>query len=97
MFLPISPPSASISRTRCPLELPPILGLQGMRATLSMLTVNIIVSNPRRAAARAASHPACPAPTIMMSYVSSTFIRIVLPKSASSHVMHSIILIYCEY
>ena len=58
IFLPISPPRASISLTRCPLELPPILGLQGIIAILSTLTVNIIVSSPILAAARAASQPA---------------------------------------
>lgn len=71
IFFPISPPSASNSLTRCPLELPPILGLQGISAMLSTLTVNIIVSIPSLALARAASHPAWPAPTITTSYVSS--------------------------
>ena len=39
MVFPIWPPRASISRTRCPLELPPIFGLHGIRAMLSTLTV----------------------------------------------------------
>ena len=71
IFFPISPPRASISLTRCPFELPPTLGLHGIIATLSILTVNIIVLRPSLALARAASHPACPAPTITTSYSSS--------------------------
>ena len=58
MFFPISPPSASISLTRCPLELPPTFGLQGISAMLPTLTVNTIVFNPSLAVANAASHPA---------------------------------------
>jgi len=50
-----------------PLLLPPMEGLQGMLPTLSMFTVNTAVRQPRRAAARAASMPAWPAPTTMMS------------------------------
>ena len=73
MFFPISPPSASISLTRCPLELPPIFGLHGIIAILSTLTVKIIVSRPSLAHASAASHPACPAPTTTTSYSSSTY------------------------
>ena len=42
-----------------------------MKATESILTVNIIVDSPIRAAARAASQPACPAPTTITSYFSS--------------------------
>ena len=49
----ICPPRASISRTRCPLELPPMLGLQGIIAILSTLTVNIMVSSPILAQASA--------------------------------------------
>ena len=67
MFFPISPPSASISLTRCPFELPPILGLHGMSAILSTLTVKTIVSSPSLAHASAASQPACPAPTTTTS------------------------------
>ena len=72
IFLPISPPRASISLTRCPLELPPIFGLHGISAILSTLTVKITVSKPSRAQARAASQPACPAPTTTTSTFSST-------------------------
>ena len=67
IFLPISPPRASISLTRCPLELPPILGLHGIMAMLSQLTVKQIVLSPSLAHARAASQPACPAPTTTTS------------------------------
>ena len=45
---PISPPSASISRTRCPFAVPPTAGLQGMCAT---------VAPGKRAEADPASHP----------------------------------------
>jgi len=54
----ISPPSASSSRTRCPLPVPPMAGLQGMLPTASRLTVRHIVSMTIRAAASAASMPA---------------------------------------
>jgi len=37
---------------------------------LSTLTVNIIVSSPSLALARAASHPACPAPTTIYLSIS---------------------------
>ena len=72
IFFPISPPRASISLTKCPLEVPPILGLHGIKAMLSTLTVNTIVLFPNLADASAASHPACPAPIITTSYFSST-------------------------
>ena len=60
--LPISPPRASSSRTRCPFPVPPMAGLQGMLPTESKLMVKTAVSQPSRAAARAASMPAWPAP-----------------------------------
>ena len=62
MIFPISPPKASTSRTKCPFELPPILGLQGIKAIPSIVTVNMIVRIPSLALERAASQPACPAP-----------------------------------
>src|SRR3954451_9004715 len=65
---PIAPPSASISRTICPLPTPPIAGLQLIWPTVSQLVVNSAVRAPRRAAARAASVPAWPAPTTITSY-----------------------------
>jgi hypothetical protein len=64
---PISPPSASISRTRWPLAGPPIDGLQGISATWSSFIVSNRVRQPSRAAASAASHPAWPAPTTTTS------------------------------
>src|SRR5699024_8491967 len=70
MTFPISPPRASTSFTRCPFDVPPIFGLHGIIATLSMLTVKTIVLIPSLAAARAASQPACPAPITATSYTS---------------------------
>ena len=61
MSSPIWPPRASISRTRLPLAIPPMAGLQDMRPIASRLCVTRSVENPRRARARAASMPACPA------------------------------------
>ena len=71
MFLAISPPSASISLTRCPLASPPTAGLHDMRATASRLMVSSSVRRPMLAAASAASQPAWPAPTTITSYVLS--------------------------
>src|SRR5579863_430620 len=65
---PITPPRASISRTRWPLAIPPIAGLQDICAIKSRFIVIIAVRKPRRAHARAASHPAWPAPTTTTSY-----------------------------
>ena len=84
IFFPISPPSASISRTRCPFELPPIFGLHGIIAILSTLTVNTNVCIPNLAEASAASQPACPAPITTTSYSSYVY-----------DIVHSILLIYC--
>ena len=67
MARPISPPRASISRTKWPLAVPPMDGLQGMSATPSMFSVSSSVRQPMRAQASAASHPACPAPTTTTS------------------------------
>ena len=55
------------SRTRWPLPVPPTAGLQGMFPTASRLMVKMMVSMPSRAAARAASMPACPAPMTAIS------------------------------
>ena len=66
--LAISPPRASSSRTRWPLPDPPMAGLQGMLPTASRLMVKQMVRRPRRAAARAASIPAWPAPITAISY-----------------------------
>src|SRR5688572_27146178 len=67
MARPINPPSASISRTRCPLAVPPTAGLQGMCATVSRDRVHSPTRHPIRAAAYAASTPAWPAPTTITS------------------------------
>src|SRR5882757_3125552 len=64
---PIAPPSASISRTICPLPTPPMAGLQLIWPTVSQLVVSSAVRAPNRAAANAASVPACPAPTTITS------------------------------
>ena len=69
----ISPPRASSSRTRWPLPVPPMAGLQGMLPTASRLTVKHRVLRPSRAPARAASMPACPAPITAMSYVPASY------------------------
>ena len=68
IFFPISPPRQSNSRTKCPLELPPICGLQGILAIASNVVENKRVFKPILAAAKAASHPACPAPITAISY-----------------------------
>ncbi len=76
MARPISPPIASISRTRWPFAVPPIAGLHGMSATVSADRVTRPTRHPRRAADQAASQPACPAPTTRTSKSGgSDFIR----------------------
>src|SRR5689334_5243586 len=67
MARPISPPSASTSRTRCPFAVPPTAGLHGMCATVSFDSVHRPTLHPSRAAAYAASTPAWPAPMTMTS------------------------------
>ena len=64
---PIWPPNASISLTICPLATPPTAGLHDMEAILAMSIVSSSVREPSRAAAEAASHPACPPPMTIMS------------------------------
>ena len=66
--MPILPPRASISRTICPFAMPPTAGLHDICAILFISIVTRHVCAPRRAAAAAASHPACPAPITMTSY-----------------------------
>ncbi len=67
VIAPIAPPSASTSRTICPLATPPIAGLQLIWPTASQLIVSSAVRRPIRADARAASSPAWPAPTTTTS------------------------------
>ena len=64
----MAPPRASISRTKCDLPIPPIAGLQLIWPKVSILCVNNNVCAPIRAAARAASVPACPPPMTTTSY-----------------------------
>src|SRR5579859_4430833 len=56
-------PVASIAR---PIN-PPSAGLHGMCAMVSFVSVQMATSRPIRAAAHAASTPACPAPMTMTS------------------------------
>ena len=65
----MTPPSASISLTRWPLPMPPIAGLQLIWPSVSMDCVSSSVRAPMRAAASAASVPACPPPTMITSKV----------------------------
>ena len=67
-FKPIAPPSASISRTIWPLANPPTAGLHDIWPIVSRFCVNISVRHPIRAAANAASIPACPLPITATSY-----------------------------
>ena len=70
---PIRPPKASISRTICPLAIPPTAGLQLICAILFISLVIRRVFEPKRAAAAAASQPAWPAPIIIISYFCISF------------------------
>ena len=63
----VRPPSASISRTICPLATPPTAGLHDMLASLVMSIVRSSVREPMRAAAEAASQPAWPPPMTRIS------------------------------
>ena len=64
---PICPPSASSSFTKCPFANPPIAGLQLAAPLCSHKIVIKRVLAPILALAKAASHPACPAPITMLS------------------------------
>ena len=66
-LIPISPPSASISQTRCPFAVPPMLGLQARKPMLSRFNVSNKVFSPILDVASALSHPACPDPTTITS------------------------------
>src|SRR5476651_1158715 len=68
MTRPITPSSASISRTRWPLPSPPIAGLQDISPIVSSRWVSSSVRAPSRADAAAASQPAWPPPTTITSY-----------------------------
>ena len=58
LMIPEYPPSASISRTICPLAMPPIAGLQLIWAIVCMFMVMSNTFDPKLAAAAAASQPA---------------------------------------
>ena len=58
LTIPLYPPSASISRTICPLAMPPMAGLQLIWAMVCMFMVTSSTLLPILAAAAAASHPA---------------------------------------
>ena len=75
---PICPPKASISRTICPLAMPPTAGLQLICAILFMSMVSRHVLAPNLALAAAASQPACPAPTTTTSYLNSISLMCIL-------------------
>src|SRR5690606_28243353 len=60
---------ASISLTIWPLAIPPMAGLQLIWAMVCMFMVISKTFAPRFAAAAAASQPAWPAPTTIMSYL----------------------------
>ena len=64
---PVHPPSASISRTICPLAIPPTAGLHDIFAKPFRSGETSRTDEPSEAAAIAASQPACPPPTTMMS------------------------------
>ena len=60
-------PNASISLTIWPLAMPPMAGLQLIWAIVCMFIVTRSTLDPILAAAAAASQPACPAPTTIIS------------------------------
>src|SRR5207237_8398873 len=61
-------PRASISRAKWPLAKPPMAGLQDIWPIVSRLMLKSRVWHPMRAADKAASTPAWPAPTTKTSY-----------------------------
>ena len=65
--IPVYPPRASISLTICPLAIPPTAGLQDILAKPSMSMETRRTFDPIFEAAIAASQPACPPPTTMIS------------------------------
>src|SRR3972149_772362 len=81
---PPGPCSCSAGGTGFPWASPPMGGLHDMRPMVSALIVRRRVEHPIRAAARAASHPACPPPTTTTSYsfgYSYTLTAFLLPCS----------------
>ena len=88
MARPISPPSASISLTRWPLAVPPTAGLQGIKATVCLESVQSATEQPSRAAAQAASTPACPAPITATSNLVIKVVLTILFRDASRALCH---------
>ena len=77
----MTPPRASTSRTICPFPTPPIAGLQLIIPIVSRFPVKSAVFAPIRAAAQAASIPACPPPTTKTSklYLEQLISPIIIP------------------
>ena len=70
----------TISRTICPLAIPPTAGLQLICPILFMSIVMRQVLEPKLAAAAAASQPACPAPITITSYLKSIPILFIIKR-----------------
>src|ERR1039458_8266383 len=87
---PMMPPRASTSRTRWPLATPPTAGLQLICAIRSRFMVISAVFSPMRAAAIAASHPACPAPTTSIRPLVGTYLILVAGAVFGSHVVETV-------
>ena len=64
---PITPPSASTSRTTVPLAMPPMAGLHDICPIVSRFCVSMSVRAPAREASAAASAPAWPPPMMITS------------------------------
>src|SRR5690606_5180598 len=90
--IPLYPPNASISRTICPLAIPPIAGLHDIWAMVCRFMVTNRVLDPILAAAAAASDPACPPPTTITSYSFSNIISF-LPKQSLFHVEQRVLIL----
>src|SRR5574344_779651 len=65
--MPVYPPRASISLTICPLAIPPTAALQHLLAHPVITIETRRTAEPTIAAAMAASQPACPPPTTIIS------------------------------
>src|SRR5271155_4982928 len=84
--MPITPPRASTSFTRCDLPGPPTAGLHGIAPIVSKLTASNSVLQPSFAAACAASQPACPPPITNTSYLNAS--RAPLLSKAFAHYLN---------
>ena len=90
---PMTPSSASISRTRWPLPRPPMAGLQDITPIDWGSWVSSAVRAPMRAEAAAASQPACPPPTTITSKLRMLRLNRTGHESSPFHVKH----IICRY